>query len=137
MVAPAEREGRVAAVPGGGSRCAARLGPASRRELEVSDHELERRRNLDAAEDVIERLEWADGAQEDTPHKRWRDVSRRTALTGGAAGLATLILQACGGGKKESSTGTTAAKAQTGGTPAAGVCGPRASAVSGSVGGGA
>jgi len=89
----------------------------------VSDHELERRRNLDAAEDVIERLEWADGAQEDTPHKRWRDVSRRTALTGGAAGLATLILQACGGGKKESSTGTTAAKAQGGGTPAAGVFG--------------
>jgi simple sugar transport system substrate-binding protein len=89
----------------------------------VSDHELERRRNLDAAEDVIERLEWADGAQEDTPHKRWRDVSRRTALTGGAAGLATLILQACGGGKKSSSTGTTAAKAQTSGTPAAGVFG--------------
>jgi simple sugar transport system substrate-binding protein len=89
----------------------------------VSDHESERRRNLDAAEDVIERLEWADGAQEDTPHKRWRDVSRRTALTGGAAGLATLILQACGGGKKESSTGTTAAKAQTSGTPAAGVFG--------------
>jgi len=84
---------------------------------------LERRRNLDAAEDVIERLEWADGAQEDTPQKRWRDVSRRTALTGGAAGLATLILQACGGGKKESSTGTTAAKAQGGGTPAAGVFG--------------
>jgi simple sugar transport system substrate-binding protein len=89
----------------------------------VSDHESERRHNLDAAEDVIERLEWADGAQEDTPHKRWRDVSRRTALTGGAAGLATLILQACGGGKKESSTGTTAAKAQTSGTPAAGVFG--------------
>jgi simple sugar transport system substrate-binding protein len=88
----------------------------------VSDHELERRRNLDAAEDVIERLEWADGAQEDTPHKRWHDVSRRTALTGGAAGLATLILQACGGGKKESSTGTTSAAAQSG-TPAAGVFG--------------
>jgi simple sugar transport system substrate-binding protein len=34
-----------------------------------------------------------------------------------------LILQACGGGKKESSTGTTAAKAQTSGTPAAGVFG--------------
>jgi simple sugar transport system substrate-binding protein len=88
----------------------------------VSDHESVERRNLDAAEDVIERLEWADGKQEDTPHKRWRDVSRRTALTGGAAGLATLILQACGGGKKESTTGTTAARAQ-GGSPAAGVFG--------------
>jgi simple sugar transport system substrate-binding protein len=89
----------------------------------VSDHESEGRRNLDAAEDVIDRLEWADGYQEDTPHKRWRDMSRRTALTGGAAGLATLILQACGGGKKSSTTGTTAAKAQTGGTPAAGIFG--------------
>ena len=89
----------------------------------MSDHESVERRNLDAAEDVIERLEWADGKQEDTPHKRWRDVSRRTALTGGAAGLATLILQACGGGKKESSTGTTAARAQGGGSPAAGVFG--------------
>jgi simple sugar transport system substrate-binding protein len=89
----------------------------------VSDHESERRPDLDAAEDVIERLEWADGYQEETPHKRWRDMSRRTALTGGAAGLATLILQACGGGKKSSSTGTTAAKAQTSGTPAAGIFG--------------
>jgi simple sugar transport system substrate-binding protein len=89
----------------------------------VSDHESVRRSDLDAAEDVIERLEWADGDQEETPHKRWRDMSRRTALTGGAAGLATLILQACGGGKKSSSTGTTAAKAQTSGTPAAGIFG--------------
>jgi simple sugar transport system substrate-binding protein len=89
----------------------------------VSDHESVRRSDLDAAEDVIERLEWADGDQEETPHKRWRDMSRRTTLTGGAAGLATLILQACGGGKKSSSTGTTAAKAQTSGTPAAGIFG--------------
>jgi simple sugar transport system substrate-binding protein len=77
--------------------------------------------NLDAAEEVIERLEWADGKQDDTPHKRWRDVSRRTALTGGAAGIAAFILQACGGGKKSSTTGTTTAAAQ--GTPAAGIFG--------------
>jgi simple sugar transport system substrate-binding protein len=70
---------------------------------------------------VIERLEWTDGKQEDTPHKRWRDMSRRTALTGGAAGVAAFILNACGGGKKTSSTGTTAAAAA--GTPAAGVFG--------------
>jgi simple sugar transport system substrate-binding protein len=125
VVAPAEREGRVAAVPGGGSRCAARLGPAFEKGAGVSDHESERRRNLDAAEDVIERLEWADGAQEDTPHKRWHDVSRRTALTGGAAGLATLILQACGGGKKSTTTGTGTAAAQGSGTPAAGIFGPQ------------
>ena len=79
------------------------------------------RPDLDAAHEVIERLEWADGKQEDTPHKRWRDMSRRTALTGGAAGIAAFILNACGGGKKTTSTGTTAAAAA--GTPAAGIFG--------------
>jgi simple sugar transport system substrate-binding protein len=87
----------------------------------VPDHESVERPNLDAAHDVIERLEWADGKQEDTPHKRWRDVTRRTALTGGAAGIAALILEACGGGKKSTTTGTAAA--QGSGTPAAGVFG--------------
>jgi simple sugar transport system substrate-binding protein len=87
----------------------------------VSDHESMERPNLDAADDVIERLEWADGRQDETPNKRWRDLTRRTALTGGAAGLATLILEACGGGKKSSSTGTTSAAAQ--GSPAAGIFG--------------
>jgi simple sugar transport system substrate-binding protein len=48
-------------------------------------------------------------------------MSRRTALTGGAAGVAAFILNACGGGKKTTSTGTTAAAAQ--GTPAAGIFG--------------
>jgi simple sugar transport system substrate-binding protein len=79
------------------------------------------RPDVDAAHEVIERLEWADGKQEDTPHKRWRDMSRRTALTGGAAGVAAFILNACGGGKKTTSTGPTAAAAQ--GTPAAGIFG--------------
>ena len=79
------------------------------------------RPDLDAAHEVIERLEWADGKQDDTPHKRWRDMSRRTALTGGAAGVAAFILNACGGGKKTSSTGTTTAAAA--GTPAAGIFG--------------
>src|SRR6188472_2264737 len=95
--------------PGGGSRCAARtlttpLRPrwpatavrprATRREPEVPDNEPFGPPNQDAAEEVIERLEWADGKQEETPHKRLRDVSRRTALTGGAAGIAAFILQA-------------------------------------------
>jgi simple sugar transport system substrate-binding protein len=87
----------------------------------VPDHESYDRPNPDAAEEVIERLEWADGRQDETPHKRWRDLTRRTALSGGAAGLAAFILEACGGGKKSSSTGTTAAAAA--GTPAAGVFG--------------
>jgi simple sugar transport system substrate-binding protein len=76
----------------------------------VSDH--------DAAEEVIERLEWADGDAE-TPQSRLRNVTRRTALTGAAAGLATLVLEACGGGGNKTTT-TTAGAA---GTPAAGVFG--------------
>jgi simple sugar transport system substrate-binding protein len=91
----------------------------------VSDHESVERPDLDDAYDVIERLEWTDGKQEDTPHKRWRDLTRRTALTGGAAGMAAFILQACGGGKKSSTTGTGTAAAQGSGTPAAGVFGPQ------------
>ena len=91
----------------------------------MPDHVPNDRPNLDAAEEVIHRLEWADGPQDETPHKRWRDVSRRTALTGAAAGIAAFILEACGGGKKSSSTGTTSAKAA--GTPAAGVFGSQPS----------
>jgi simple sugar transport system substrate-binding protein len=87
----------------------------------VPDHQPNDRPNLDAAEEVIERLEWADGRQDDTPHKRWHDLTRRTALTGGAAGVAAFILEACGGGKKTSSTGTSTAAAA--GSPASGVIG--------------
>jgi simple sugar transport system substrate-binding protein len=92
-----------------------------RREHEVPDHERNDQPDLDAAEEVIERLEWADGRPDDTPHKRWHDLTRRTALTGGAAGVAAFILEACGGGKKTSSTGTSTAAAA--GSPAAGVFG--------------
>jgi simple sugar transport system substrate-binding protein len=87
----------------------------------VPDHEPDFRPNPDAAEEVIERLEWADGRQDETPHKRWHDLTRRTALTGGAAGVAAFILEACGGGKKTSSTGTSSAAAA--GSPASGVFG--------------
>jgi simple sugar transport system substrate-binding protein len=74
----------------------------------------------DAANEAIERLEFTDDRDEPKELKRWRHLTRRTALAGGGAGLATLILQACGGGSK-STSGTTAAKAQ--GTPAAGIFG--------------
>jgi simple sugar transport system substrate-binding protein len=76
----------------------------------------------DAVNDVVERLEWHDSAEHDTPepHKRWRDVSRRTALTGAAAGLATFLLEACGGSKKKT---TSTAAAAGGGTPASGIFG--------------
>jgi simple sugar transport system substrate-binding protein len=76
----------------------------------------------DAVDEVVERLEWTDGEPDSKAHKRWRDVTRRTALTGAGAGIATLLLEACGGGKKSSSTGTSTAAAQSG-TPAAGVFG--------------
>jgi simple sugar transport system substrate-binding protein len=76
----------------------------------------------DAVNDVVERLEWHDSAEHDTPepHTRWRDFSRRTALTGGAAGLATFLLEACGGSKKKTTSTATAAG---GGTQASGIFG--------------
>ena len=70
---------------------------------------------LDPVNDAIERLEWMDAKQDATPHSRLRGITRRAALTGGAAGLVSTIIAACGGdGNKPSST-----NAQ--GTPASGV----------------
>jgi simple sugar transport system substrate-binding protein len=60
----------------------------------------------DSVHDAIERLEWMDAREEETPESRFRAFSRRTALSGGAAGLAAFLLEACGGGKK-SATATT------------------------------
>jgi simple sugar transport system substrate-binding protein len=58
--------------------------------------------------DAIERLEWDERKEEETPYKRWRQFTRRSALTGGAAGIAALILEACG---SSSNTGTGTAHA--------------------------
>ena len=90
----------------------------------MSDDESVQPPNMDPVHDAIERLEWDDARGEETPHSRLKALTRRTALTGGAAGLATAILTACGGGSSNSNSGTTsAAKAQTtgGGTPANGI----------------
>ncbi len=73
--------------------------------------------------DAIERLEWDERTEEDTPHKRLRQFTRRTALSGGAAGIAAMILEACGGGGKTSSSGTGTAAAATGGSAAASIFG--------------
>jgi simple sugar transport system substrate-binding protein len=62
--------------------------------------------------DVVERLEWDERKEEETPHKRMKQVTRRTALTGGAAGIAALALQACG---SSGGSGNTTAKAAGGG----------------------
>ena len=60
----------------------------------------------DVVHDALERLEWDERKEEDTPFKKMRQFTRRTALTGGAAGIGALILQACGG---SSSSGTKSA----------------------------
>jgi simple sugar transport system substrate-binding protein len=46
--------------------------------------------------DAVERLEW-DERKEDTPGLKMRQLTRRTALTGGAAGVAAMALGALGG----------------------------------------
>jgi simple sugar transport system substrate-binding protein len=61
----------------------------------------------DTVDDAIERLEWSDSKQEETPHSRFRAVTRRAALTGGAAGIAAMALEACGGGSGKSTGATT------------------------------
>jgi simple sugar transport system substrate-binding protein len=97
-----------------------REGDAARREQEVSHEESVQPPNMDPVHDAIERLEWEDARGEETPHSRLRALTRRTALTGGAAGLATAILTACGGGG-DKTTSTSKAQAPSSGTPASGI----------------
>jgi simple sugar transport system substrate-binding protein len=52
---------------------------------------------LDVVGDAVERLEWTERDEEATPVKAWRQVTRRAALMGGAAGAAGFALNACGG----------------------------------------
>ncbi len=74
----------------------------------------------DVLGDAVERLEWDERKEEDTPLKRWRQVTRRTALTGAAAGLAAAALEACGSSSSSSSsTGTSSAQAASGSSAAA------------------
>jgi simple sugar transport system substrate-binding protein len=68
--------------------------------------------------DAIERLEWDERKVEETPVKKWHQVTRRTALSGGAAGIAALVLEACG-----SSKSTSTAAASGSGSSAAGIFG--------------
>ena len=83
----------------------------------------------DVVHDALDRLEWDERKEEETPFKKMRQLTRRTALTGGAAGIGALILQACGGGSSSSSsssssaTSTGTASAATGGSAAAGIFG--------------
>jgi simple sugar transport system substrate-binding protein len=54
--------------------------------------------------DAVERLEWDERKVQDTPAKRWQQFTRRTALSGGAAGIAAMVLEACGGSSSNSSS---------------------------------
>jgi simple sugar transport system substrate-binding protein len=71
--------------------------------------------DLDPVHDAIERLEWAEGKYEETPGSRLRAVTRRTALTGGAAGIAAAMLAACGSSKSDNKATATAAAQEGGG----------------------
>jgi simple sugar transport system substrate-binding protein len=73
---------------------------------------------LDPVHEAVERLEWLDSKQEETPQTRFAAFTRRTALTGAAAGLVSTMIAACGGDGDEP-----ASSAAQGGTPATGVFG--------------
>jgi simple sugar transport system substrate-binding protein len=78
--------------------------------------------------DAVERLEWDERKEEDTPPKRWRQMTRRTALTGAAAGIGAAILEACGSSSSSSSvTGTSTSKAATSSSAASSIFGVTAS----------
>jgi simple sugar transport system substrate-binding protein len=71
---------------------------------------------LDPVFDALERLEWDDARRDPDPRSRVAAITRRTALTGGAAGVAATLLAACGGSSSPSPT--SAAPTGGGGTPA-------------------
>jgi simple sugar transport system substrate-binding protein len=72
----------------------------------------------DIVNEAIERLEWDESKEDETPFSRWRQLTRRTALTGGAAGIAAMVLEACG-----SSSSSTSSAAAAGGSASAGIFG--------------
>lgn len=79
----------------------------------------------DVVYEAVERLEFDERKQDDTPVSRLHQFTRRTALTGGAAGVAAMMIEACGGSSKSSSSssGTSTASAATSGSGAAGIFG--------------
>jgi simple sugar transport system substrate-binding protein len=85
------------------------------RRLEHGDAQPAAVPSLDPVHDALERLEWRDAKSEQTPRSRAAAFTRRTALTGSAAGLIATALAACG-----SDESTTSSKAASG-TPASGI----------------
>ncbi len=82
----------------------------------------------DLLHEAVERLDWDERKEEDTPFKRLRQMTRRTALTGGAAGIAAVMLEACGSSSSSSSSASSSASAATtsSGSSAAGIFGTSA-----------
>jgi simple sugar transport system substrate-binding protein len=75
-------------------------------------------RHADLIYEAVERLEWDERKEGENPNKRRRQFTRRSALSGGAAGLAALALQACGGGGS-------GASASSSGSASAGIFGTK------------
>ena len=70
---------------------------------------------LDPVHDALERLEWVEAKQgEETPVSRFRAMTRRSALTGSAAGVIGAMLAACGSSNKPTNA-TATPKPQSGG----------------------
>lgn len=70
----------------------------------------------DIIHEAVERLEWDEHKQgkQDDPQTKWHQVTRRAALTGGAAGIAALALEACGSSSSSSSSASAATSSSSG-----------------------
>ncbi len=83
--------------------------------------------NEDLVHDVVERLEWDENKDEhkyahgESKETKWHQVTRRAALTGGAAGVVGMMLQACG--SSSSSSSTASAASGSGSSAASGIFG--------------
>ena len=75
--------------------------------------------NEDLVHDVVERLEWDENKDEhkyahgESKETKWHQVTRRAALTGGAAGVVGMMLQACGSSSSSSSTASAASSSSS------------------------
>jgi simple sugar transport system substrate-binding protein len=78
---------------------------------------------LDPVHDALERLEWSESKEDETPFKKFRQVTRRAALTGGAAGVVSAMLAACGSSSSKTQNATATPKPQSTGSGGGGIFG--------------
>jgi simple sugar transport system substrate-binding protein len=73
----------------------------------------------DLVHDAVERLEWDEHTEErkyahgESRETKWHQVTRRAALTGGAAGVVGMMLEACGSSSSSSSTASAASSSSS------------------------